>query len=297
MLDLIKNELLEQIRKYKLLIKYKFNKISTILELKKLSLDTSKQLFIFGTGFSINHLDDNFLEIVRSNVSISVNNFLLHELNTNIIYLELDDKRLMLDELYVQLIKNKQYDCIILNNEGLSIDRLNSFLDDVGKAYISISKKYIGIQQHNLARHYSLSDRLLSHDIITHNSGSVELLIQMAIWLGFEDICIVGCDGYNPKHFYEDASYNTLAARAIRALYTKPRDIGAECDVSISEDHKRGLGLSTLTQYAERLSNQLSRTNKHRNVRVTTYTPGLEENSMSAYFDSYDFEESKNIQA
>lgn len=276
----------QELRLNSLIKKYRkqlnFDGHNEIFEIPK----TKNKLFIIGTGPSINKLRPCDIDEFKEGVSISVNNFLLHDFEANFCYIEIDKKRVKNFEFYSKILKEKSSD--IIYHQELSDDEFKSITKTNlnKKVYVTFCKRYL-----TLGRFFSKIMLFISFlrgkkHLLVHNCGSVSYLVQLALYLGYKDICLVGVDGQVSGHFFEDFPGKTENHKNISQAYTTScSDAGV--DLSLDKRHKHSLGLITFDEYCRILKFFLRFHPKYKDTKIKYMCPTGCESVCSKYFIRY----------
>lgn len=163
----------------------------------------SKKVFIFGSGESIAHLDDEDWSHIKQFDTAALNYFYVHDFTPDFLFVELNND----DDLYNYMVSN------CLQNERFSSCKLIfqyrhardtplynfNYLNEI---YSYVPYNYPTREKEAL-RLYLEKRKEISLRHLVHHASHVSALVDYCIYLGYEEIVLVGVDLNGGKYFYE----------------------------------------------------------------------------------------------
>lgn len=180
-------------------------------------LNEHKFFFVLGGGPSINLLNEKNWEIIKNNISLGLNNWMVHPFEPDYLMIEgfrdseINTERYNWTDKYLPVyIKNSRSKILLkdIKNSHLNWNLLSNIMDN--KTFIipkfsvpgrnnESRKKVMNILgKVKIAKHFPLFSRV-----------SVTLAISIGYLLGFKKIVLCGIDMNNADYFFEDKNFKS----------------------------------------------------------------------------------------
>lgn len=164
----------------------------------------SDKIFIFGGGESVAHLTDEDWDYIRQFDTAALNYFYVHEFVPDIMFVELNEHKGLVDLFYHNCLNDRRYSDTHLvlqykhaRKTGIYTypEAVNNFTSYVPYHYPASCKRELSA----LVKHR----KDLNCDTLIHHASHVGALVEYCVQLGYEEIVLVGVDLNGGKYFYE----------------------------------------------------------------------------------------------
>ncbi|MGZ5280758.1 MAG: hypothetical protein ACXWEY_00620 [Bacteroidia bacterium] len=200
-----------------------YKKNFKLSDIRKLKYNSSKTLFLLGSGPSINELKSEHWELIKENDSWGFNLWHIHDFVPNVYFGQVGALSLQSQVMENAMLKKQDiYKNATIILRGAVFNKLKFHESSFGRLLLQNFNNVIPLPEYVIHSNCNIQPETYLN--ILHDTGffryenfdypipkfgaTIGLLLSLAIKLGYKKIVLCGVDMLNNDHFYHDEKYS-----------------------------------------------------------------------------------------